>query len=377
MKKVMIVSETVMDGVGKHIVDVIAHVDKSKYQLMVCHSHERRDYRFNQAMAKYKGCVTFVEIKHLVREISPKQDILAYKELKRQIEAFKPDIVHCHSSKAGVVGRLAAKGSGIKRIYYTPHAYAAQNDRISPKKKWFYIQIEKILGQFFTSLTLNVSEGERDFAVSHGITSRDKSKVIYNCVEDIEVDSHSLEYVRQHLEIHEPFVVGNVARLSVQKNPELFIEIAKQILKIRDDVCFIWIGQGEKCDEVTTQIQAQGLSDKIRFLGHREMIEAYYEVMTLYLSTALYEGLPYTLVEACRAGIPIVASDVIGNNEVVKAGVNGDLFSLAHPTEAVESILSIIDDDTKRYAMGKKSRETFKNTFSIDKMIEAYHELYA
>ena len=132
--KVLLVSEKVMIGVGKHLDDIIDFLDKEKFELTIAHGNSRIDHRFKAVQKKWENKIKFVEIPELAQAFEFFNDYKAFRAIRRLIRKIKPDVVHCHSSKAGVVGRLAAKVSGVKRIYYTPHAYAMQNIMYTPVK---------------------------------------------------------------------------------------------------------------------------------------------------------------------------------------------------------------------------------------------------
>ena len=380
--KIVIISETIMDGVGKHIVDVISRLDYEKIELHVIHSRDRLDYRFFKIKEDKAEVVHFYEVSELTREIHPKKDLGAYLKVYALLKKIRPDIVHCHSSKAGVVGRLAARVLNIPKIYYTPHAYAIQNNMISKFKYMLFVWIEQVLAKFATTLTLNVSEGERQFALSHGIGDEVSLKVLYNCVESIwEQDKLSKLEVFKALKLkynipEKHVLVGTVARLYTQKNPSEFFEIAFNICNHMECVTFLWIGEGEFLEEMRQKVKAAKLEDRILFLGHQTDIEVFYLLFDVYLTTALYEGLPYTLIEAMSSKTPIVASNVTGNNELVIPEETGYLYQLGDIEEATQKLQYIIEDSNLREQMGEAAYQLYKAHFTIDEMMKAYTALY-
>lgn len=380
--KIVIISETIMDGVGKHIVDVISRLDYEKIELHVIHSRDRLDYRFFKIKEDKAEVVHFYEVSELTREIHPKKDLESYLKVYALLKKIQPDIVHCHSSKAGVVGRLAARILNIKKIYYTPHAYAIQNETLSKSKYVLFVWIERFLAKFTTTLTLNVSEGERQFALNHGIGDEASLKVLYNCVESIwdqdELrDLEALKALKVKYDIPEKhLIVGTVARLYTQKNPEEFIEIAFNICNHMERVTFLWIGEGEFLEAMKQKVKAAGFEKRILFLGHQTEIETFYLLFDVYLTTALYEGLPYTLIEAMSSKTPIVASNVTGNNELVIPEETGYLYELGDIEDATQKLQYIIENSGLREKMGEAAYRFYKAHFTIKEMMKAYEELY-
>lgn len=372
--KILIIAETVMDGVGKHVDDIIEYIDKDKFDLVVAHGASRMDYRFKWIKKKWENEIEFVEIPELKREIKLSEDLKAIKRIIKVIKRTKPDVVHCHSSKAGVVGRVAAKLCRVKRVYYTPHAYAVQNPESQTSKYLLYLSIERFLARFATTLTINVSRGEKHFAINHNIQKPNHFRVIYNALGP-QKSNHpakvSFDYIPEG--VH---VIGCVARIYEQKNPEEFLKIAKEICERRDDVKFIWVGVGSLYDMCMALVKEYQLENKVYFVGHQVNIPAFLDRFDIFLSTSLYEGLPYTLIESMQSNCPILASDVIGNNEVIKSGYNGYLYKLGDVREACDKIELLLDSPSIISKMKIASQMRFKELFTIDKMISQIETLY-
>ncbi|MBF4695121.1 glycosyltransferase family 4 protein [Fusibacter ferrireducens] len=380
--KIVIISETIMDGVGKHIVDVISRLDYEKIDLHVIHSRDRLDYRFFKLKEDKADVVQFYEVPEMIREIHPKKDLESYLKVYALLKKIRPDIVHCHSSKAGVVGRLAARILNVESIYYTPHAYAIQNRTLSKSKYVLFVLIERFLARFATTLTLNVSEGERQFALNHRIGNEASLKVLYNCVESIwdQDQSKNVEAIgaiKLKYDIPEDdLIVGTVARLYTQKNPEEYIKIAFNICNATEHVTFLWIGEGEFLEDMKQKVKTAQLEDRILFLGHQTEIEVFYLLFDVYLTTALYEGLPYTLIEAMSSKTPIVASNVTGNNELVLPEETGYLYELGDIEEATQKLKHLIEQSELRDQMREAAYHFYKAHFTIQEMMKAYSELY-
>lgn len=374
--KILLISETMIDGVGKHVIDLIKHLDKKQLDIYVIHSKKRCDDRFRQIIDSYSDQVTFYEVASLSRTIGS-SDVTSFRHIMKLVKAIKPDVVHCHSSKAGVIGRVCAKFLGVKSIYYTPHAYASQNAELSKKKQLFYKYIERVLGRFFTSKIIHVSKGEEAFALDQGIIKKGKSTVIYNGIVVKPIIQEGVESLQKTYGLsEEQLVIGYVARLYHQKNPHEFIDIATAIIESHANVVFMLVGIGEFESEIKDIIEERKLENHVILAGFQENIADYYELFDIYLSTALYEGLPYTLIEAMRAGLPAVVSNVTGNNELILNKKNGFLYPVGDIDAAVMALESLIENKAIRISQSSSASNLFTQEFTLDQMIRKHETLY-
>ena len=385
----MIISETCKDGVGKHVSDLIRHLDKSKYDIVVVHGTSRMDYYFEEMKDKMAEEVAFIEVPSFKRKINLVHELRAMFEINRVMDKYRPEIVHCHSSKAGVVGRLLALRKGfVKKIFYTPHAYSVQNVDLDSKAYRLYMLIERWLGNKEKVHTINVSRGEQSFALENGIIkSIGQSTVIYNAVKDrAPLTNEERKKKRDELGIKPTdILIVSVARLYYQKNPFLFWEIARDLCSRNEDVKFIWVGEGEYLDELRTAADEYNIKESagrecISFVGSRNDVHEILSASDVYISTALYEGLPYTLIEACRAGVPMIASNITGNDEVVENNVNGLLYGNEDrntwKTEGISRLEGLINNSEDRSTFGEQAREIFEERFTLQHMIESIENLY-
>lgn len=363
MKKLMIISETIGGGLRKHLLLLLHHLDLSNFSEIILIHGNRYDEIFKEDIPwlKEKG-IKVMNIPSLVRSLNPREDMKAYCQISKIIKEEQPDIVHCHSSKAGIIGRAAAKRRRVKKVFYTPHGYSFQADEFSPLKRRLFTFIEREASRHATTMTFTVSEGEKQLAIDKGIDRPCKFDVIYNGLPDIQIKKGKL---RSFLGLNEEdMVIGNCARISVEKNVDLFVTIAKKYLKYHPDAHFVWIGDGENLDYY------QKIHSHIHFIGFRCDSEELVADFDVFLTTSLHEGLPYSLIEAMRAEVPVVASDVAGNNEVVIPGVNGYLYPLDDVDEAVQSI-------EKALSLDKKSiNQDFNRRFLLTNMIRKIESHY-
>ncbi|EOO73049.1 hypothetical protein IIC_03937 [Bacillus cereus VD021] len=372
MEKIVFICEALGGGVRRHLVDVLSNLDLNKYEVHVIHGTKRVDEVFLSAKntLEKKG-IYFYEFTEMVRELSVKNDIVATKSIIKLIRKIRPEIVHCHSSKAGAIGRIAARICGVKKIYYTPHAYVFQNPNLSSKKKFLYKNIEKILG-LITTKVLHVSEGEEAFALDHKVIPLDKSAVVYNGISQPSIETNfSLKDLKEKL------VIGTIARMDYQKNPWLFIHIAEQVIRENKNVEFIYIGDGEYYNEISDYITDNNLNRYIKLKGFQSNPDVELMNFDVFISTSLYEGMPYSLIEALSYKKPIIATNVVGNNEIVIDDYNGYLFDKDNAKEGTQKILEIIKDPSLYDKLSKNGFRTFEENFTIEKMLSSIESVYS
>lgn len=309
MKSVLYVVQGAGGGVSRYLVDLISNLSRDKFRVGVVFNSKFEDNRFS-TWRKTADYVTFFDVDSMVREISVSSDLQSIKQIRRIISEFKPDVVHAQSSKAGFVARIAAKQMHVHRIVYTPHAYAFLSPEFSAKKRAVYTLAEQFLGRFFTDVTINCSHSENKHALNKHIDKPRKLVTIANAVPPIKNIERGTERARLNLD-KDALVIGNLARVSTQKNPSLFEAIAKEAIKLNSRLQFVWIGSNPDNRK----------SEYVSYLGEMNDTQELIAGMDLYLSTSLFEGLSYSLLEAAAVGVPVFASNVPGNDEFI-AGYN-------------------------------------------------------
>ena len=362
--KLLIISEPGSGGVKRHVMDLLNNLNKDRFEIIYAYSKKRADKDYLSELDELSYEIQIKEIYHLQQTISIKNDSLAFIEIFKLINYLKPDIVHCHSSKAGVLGRIAAKLLKVPKIIYTPHAYAFQNSNLSNLKKRFYLLVEKILAQYCTTKTINVSYGEMKVALDNKIDKKEQFIVIHNGVDKKEAKINQITNFKID---RQDIVVGNIARLEEQKNPLEFLEIAKSINENNKKYKFFWIGNGSLLTTCQEFIKENKLKDICYLLPFNEKNEELISAFNIFLSTSLYEGYPYVLLDANVNKIPIVASNVTGNNEIVKNNVNGFLYKSGNVSEAKNIIT--------KYSIWYKNLN-FNKLDTVKQMVENIQKIY-
>ncbi|WP_275403566.1 glycosyltransferase [Lacticaseibacillus suibinensis] len=292
-------------GVSRYMIDVISNLPDTKYSVGIVFNSKFEDQRFKIWRFR-KTDIQFFEVPSLCREISLSKDVESINRIRSVICEFHPDIVHLQSSKAGFVGRVAAKLEHVKKIVYTPHAYAFLSPEFSNVKRSVYTLAEKILSRYFTDVTINCSHSEYEHAQEHKLDRSTKFRVIPNAVPSFHIPD--IDYQRNRIGHPEKkLIVGNVARVTEQKNPQLFERIAQEMSTIDSTIQFVWIGPNTNHRH----------SNFVDYLGEMTETQSLIGGIDVYLSTSFFEGLSYSLLEAASVGIPVFATDVPGNDEFI------------------------------------------------------------
>lgn len=335
MKKLLLISEPGSGGVKKNVLDIVSNIDHNIFQIYLIYGTSRADTDYVDTIKKYIQAYNLkaFEMKELKREINIKNDFISLLKIYKIILKIKPDIVHCHSSKAGVLGRITAKFAGVDKIIYTPHSYIFQNPNLKYLKKKCFILLEKFLTKYFTDMVINVSEDEYDLAKKCGFNGK-KLRIIHN---GIIIKNKNIK------KINTENIVVSITRFDEQKNPFELVKIAEKVNHKRKDIKFYIAGNGKLFDVVHLYISDKKINN-ILLLGYLNNVEQVLVKGKLFLSSSLYESFPYALLEALASGLPVLTTNVIGNREVVKNNTAGWLYELGDIDAAAEIVCSVMDN---------------------------------
>ncbi len=262
--------------------------------------------------------VEWLTIKNLKRPLSPWSDLLAYLEIKKLIAQIQPDIIHLNSSKISILGSLAGKN---KKVVYTAHGWVFNEPLPLPIKK-FYLFAEKITARYKNKI-ICVSEFDRQTAITAGF-SPDKLITITNGIDINFPSSNSLtspeQTLRQKFNLPASVkLVGTIANLYPTKNLTRLIQAAALLKPTNSNLAFVVIGSGPEKNKLTNLINKYNLNQTFILAGSINQASRYLAEFDLFVLPSLKEGLPYTLLEAMRSGLPIVASRVGGIPEILSS----------------------------------------------------------
>jgi len=300
-----------------------------------------------------------------------KFSILFFFRLVSFIRENKIDIIHAHGKGAGIYARLIKIFIPKIKVIYTWHGLHI--DKYNSLEKFLYIMIEKFLSMF-TDLFINVSESERNICAKNNIYKIEKSIVINNGIKD-NFNSADKNSLRKSLNLPlDKFLIINISRFDKKNNLKAFINIVSLFIS-DSNFLFLLCGDGEEKENILNKIEEKKLNNIILTGIINNPVE-YLSASDLYLSTSIYEGLPYSLIEASMCGLPIIASDVVGNNDIVLNNVNGFLYELNDLNNVVKLILKIKEDKALYNELSLNSRRIFLDKFKEEKMINELKKIY-
>lgn len=313
-------------------------------------------HRFlEKAKPTFPSSVKFVAWPEITTNISPLKDFKSLRHLIKILKDEKPfNIIHLHSAKAGILGRVAAKMIGHKKVMYAPHGATFLRQDVSAKTRKVFELIEKVTS-IFPAKVIGVSKSEAEAYHKIGI----KAGYVNN-------GKYFPEYPKSETQ-ENIFKIVTTGRAATQKNPRLFNTIASVFIN-NPQVKFTWIGDGIERDLLSSSnIKITGWVDKSE-------VEKNLNAATLYISTALWEGLPYAVLEAMSMRLPLLLSNCPGNNDCVENGVNGFLFDDAD--EAIKRINQYIQNKSLLIQHGDASLQILHTAFSVEQMAEGYRKVY-
>jgi glycosyltransferase involved in cell wall biosynthesis len=320
-----------------------------------------------------------VVLPHLIRNISPWHDIAAYREIKRALQQFQPDVVHTHSAKAGIIGRAAAWNLGVRVVIHSVHGapfYPFQNYAV----REFYKYCERWAAQR-CHVMISVADAMTELMVAGKIAPKEKFVTVYSGMEVkpfIESEKFRLSVRKQFGFAENHIVIGKIARLFRLKGHEFIIAAARSIIERIPDVRFLFVGDGVLTEHYCREIRRLGLEDYFIFAGLilPERIPAIISAMDIVVHTSLREGLARVLPQALLAGKPVISYDIDGAKEVVLNGKTGILIPPQSITELSDAVIRLAGNSELRNEMGNTGRQLFSQQFDHHYMTQQIRQIY-
>lgn len=311
---------------------------------------------YEKAKPSFPASVKFIAWNDIETNISPLKDIKALNNLIKILRKEKPfDVLHLHSAKANILGRIAAKRIGQKKVIYAPHGATFLRQDVSAFTRNVFATIEKIIS-IFPAKIVGVSKSEAEAYHKIGM----KADYVNNG-----------KYFPQHPPKKIDARVLNIVttgRAMQQKNPASFNEIASAFVN-NFNVKFTWIGDGNQRNLLSSpNITITG------WVPHTE-VEKYLSEANLYISTALWEGLSYAVLEAMSMRLPLLLSNCPGNSDLVVNSINGFLYNT--PQQAIDFIYQYLNQKELLQQHGEASLNMLQTTFNVERMADGYRKVYA
>lgn len=366
--RVLLITQVAGGGVGRHFVDLAQGFAARNLDVVGIHPTGKLDAHFADHL--YREGLPPMHALHMGRNLHPR-DAVDLWQLVRKIKSLgRFDIIHGHSSKAGALARLAARYLGIPSVY-TPNALVTLDPTLSARKRDFYKRVELWLSHS-TAALIAVSHDEADHMRDLGMAPQ-KVHVVANGIERPKFPGRELVRARLGLQSDE-IAVGFVGRLASQKAPNLMVDAFGQALRRQPKLRLLMVGSGPLEAETRQQIASLGLESHVRLLGDVVATDIM-PAMDMFCLSSRYEGMPYVLLEALAAGLPIVSTRVSGATMCVEPDVNG----LIVPAEASDELAAALatvaanGDLQRRFAAASQA---MSERFSADRMVSETLAVY-
>ena len=313
------------------------------------------------------------------REVNPVKDYQTLRRLTALLRKIKPDVVHTHTSKAGILGRLAAHHAGVPTIIHTIHGMSF--NRTQPYLlQWFYRQLERYCARR-TDRLITVADAMRNQAVAAGVAPPEKFITVYSGMrmDLFAPDRYDRQAIRQGWSVAEDeIVVGTVARLFRNKGYEALIPAMARATGINPKLRFVWIGDGAQRHEYERQLESLGLRARVIMTGllppHRvpEMIAG----MDMLVHASQWEGLPRAATQTLLMERPVISFDIDGAPEVVIPGRTGILVPLNDISRLAEAIIELAANPNECRRLGCQGRQLCIERFDARRMVDQLEQIY-
>ena len=356
MKILYLITRAERGGAQVHVLDLIRGF-RGRCDMEVAAGED--GFLLDEARALGVSCHL---LPHLIHPISPANDLLAIREIIGLLQRIQPDLVHAHTSKAGILGRLAAWRCRIPAVF-TAHTWCFA-EGASWKWKFVGAPCER-LAALPGGPIINVSDANRALALRYRVAPPSRLVTIHNGVPD---ESSFVPAASGQV----PIIIM-VARFAAQKNQALLLDACAPLMV---PYRLQFAGTGPTLSAVERKVQELSLTDRVEFLGDRSDIAERLRAASIFALATNWEGLPLSILEAMRAGLPIVASDVGGVREAVTSGRNGFLIARQDTTAFTFALETLLTDERLRSRMAADSRRLFEERFTSERMLRRTFDLY-
>ena len=373
--RVLHVLEATVGGTRRHLLDLCSHLPAERFHQHLVYSSIRSGAFEADAQRLRERGIEATSLP-LRREIEPAEDWHCLQALTQIIRDWRPQIVHGHSAKGGFLARLAAHRVPGVRTVYNPHGFPFQM-RTGPLKHRLYVELERYAARY-TDVLVAACAGQKALALQYRLLPPERVAVIPNGINAAEFSGVTADRAACKGELGVPGdarLVGIVAALSPQKGLEYLVRAAAAVCRERQDTHFVIIGEGVLRGSLQRLAKSLGAAGAVHFAGARDNVPRLLASLDLFVLPSLWEGLPYALLEAGAAGLPVVATDIPGNCELIRPGETG---YLARPGDALDLAVQLFRalDDSALPARAAALQQLVRTEYTLERMVGGHIELY-
>ena len=352
-------------GVERYLELLAPRLKKEGFEQTIICSHSVN-------LDKLKESVDACYVTDMRQTFNPIAVVKIIRQVRRAIIASKPNIVYCHSSFAGVFGRLAAIGTHCK-VVYNPHGWAFNMRSASAHKLMSFRIMERILAHV-TDRIVCISKAEHESALYNNVAPKDKLALIPNGI-DIDAVRSAIPIKRSELDIaDDAFVVGMIGRLSAQKAPDVFIRAAELIHKEIPNSAFVIVGDGEQREEIEDFARVHGLN--LVVTGWTDKPYSYLKDFDVAMLLSRWEGFGLAIVEYMAAEKNVVATRTDAIPSLVDDGVDGFLVDVDYAEQAADKVLWLHTHPTEAMDMRKKALHKVMMKYDINRVVNQHIDMF-
>ncbi|MEO0536520.1 MAG: glycosyltransferase family 4 protein [Cyanobacteria bacterium P01_A01_bin.123] len=319
---------------------------------------------------------SFHSLPHLERAIHPIKDLQALFAIINLLRREKFDVVHTHSSKAGILGRIAARVTGVPVVVHTIHGFPF-HDFMSAFKRQFYTILERSI-RSFADFYITVCELNRQQAIALKLIYPEASQTVYSGISFAKLDRPSdARVTKLRLNISDGWqTIVMVGRLDQQKSPSYLIDALAKVVRQYPKTLLLLVGEGELRSRLEAQTQHLGLMEQVRFLGSRDDVPEILKIADVFALSSLWEGLGRAMTEAMLLGKSVVVPEIYGIPEIVHHHQTGLLFAAGDTQQLANHLIYLLQHPDVREKLGKNAQKLTRERFDAAVMVEQIEAIY-
>lgn len=378
IKVAHIIARMITGGADENTLFTMEGLDKNKYEVDLITGEEFDENILSKVKNNH---FNIIQIKGLKWKLNFLYDPIVLLKLIKLLKSKHYDIVHTHTTKAGILGRIAAYISGVPVIVHGLHGSTFEAFD-SGLLNWLLFLFERLTGRF-TDAYISVSKVLSETYIEKGIGKKDNHYTVYSGME-LSKFYHARDKINYKEKYEElginagEFLIGNVARLETRKGHQFLLDAFKNVVEEQKDgrVKLLIIGEGNKEEYLESHVKELNLEGKVIFTGYREDVEELMALMDIFVLTSLREGLPRVLVQAAAVGMPSVAFNVDGVPEIIKDNYNGFLVKVKDVEQLENRIVKYMNNKELVLQHGRNGRQFIENKWSIKGMVDRIDKIY-
>ncbi|MGB0757175.1 MAG: glycosyltransferase [Patescibacteria group bacterium] len=373
-KIALVITQGEMGGAAQYVADVAIGTNDDNRSITIAHGEKQPEWLSTWADAQK---IPFHFLKHVKRNISPLHDVLAFFELKKFFKKEQFDIVHLNSNKIGILGALAAKKAGIKKVIFTAHGWAFDDPRPAWERK-LYIMLNKFFMRYIDTV-IAVSEYAKQSAFAVGIDT-EKFRIIHNGIDPLTSDlyqtrEHAKKFLHDTYDVNvTQFLIGTIANYYPTKGVLYLLQAINEIVIDNPQYHFCIIGKGEQEQAIREYIKERKLQQHISLIKDLPQARRVLTAFDVFVLPSVKECYPYVILEAMSTGLPIVATHVGGIPEALKQYPK-EQYTLV-PAKDPSTMAQAIKENVTKLKLPQERIAEVMEKIGKKKMIEKTKEVY-